>query len=361
MITGRGSAVDLASGRKGAFYNMLEEFHEYWERIDIITPKVKKPVSNIFGNTFIHPSPWPLLLHPVFFIKKALEIYNQQKFNLITVQEFPPFYNGIAARLLWNKVRVPYILEIHHITGYPKAGGLKEKIYKWLSYIFLKYDSSKAKAVRVVNQKQVPEFLIKAGVPKGKIVYLPSLYIDLEVFKPLNLPKKYDLIFIGRLVKNKGINLFLEAVKELNCGAVIVGDGPLKESVKFKIKSLKLKIDLIGWAENQTEVARLLNMSKILVMPSYNEGGPRVVGEAMACGVPVLATPVGIVQDIIKDGESGGIISWNPEEIAEKAKTLLENKLEYERYKQIGGEIARQFEKNLTIKNYALKIQNLTS
>src|SRR3990167_9802335 len=209
MITGLGSAKDLASGKKGAFYNTLEEFHKYWERIDVIAPRDKKQTQRekiLFGNVFIHISPWPLIFHPLWFLKKGFEIYKEQKFDLMIVHEFPPFYNGIGARLLWQKARVPYLLEIFHVPGYPRTASLKELVYRTLLKLFIRFDASKAKAVRVMNLKQVPEFLIQAGVPKNKLSYIPAIYIDLDVFKPASTEagsvfggeKEYDLIFIGR-------------------------------------------------------------------------------------------------------------------------------------------------------------------
>ena len=94
MITGLGSAIDLASNKKGAFYNTLEEFHKHWERIDIIVPRIKGQKSEIkefFGNVYVHISPWPLMFHPFWFVKKGWEIFKKQKFDLMTVHEFPPF------------------------------------------------------------------------------------------------------------------------------------------------------------------------------------------------------------------------------------------------------------------------------
>jgi len=396
MITGRGSAVDLASGKKGAFYNTLQEFHKYWERIDIITPRTRGPKSKgvtrlgvpheaqiaielhggeegqdpaplaFFDNVFIHSSPWPLIFQSFWIVKKGLEIYRAQKFNLITVHEYPPFYNGLGARLLWNKIKIPYVLEIFHIPGHPKAADLKEAFYKKFSRIFLKFDSSKARAIRTMNLKQVPDFLIKAGVPKEKIVYIPAIYIDLEIFKPMNLEKKYDLIFIGRLAKNKGIKLLLEAASKFkiqnpNFKLLIVGNGPLADFLKFKIESLKLQdnVLLYGWANDSEEVSKLLNQSKILIMPSYNEGGPRVIIEAIACGLPILATPVGIVADILKDGQFGRIIDWNPQDIAEKAESIFVNESEYKKYSEAAKETASRFEKKSGIRNYAEKLQEL--
>ncbi len=361
MITGLGSAEDIASGKKGAFYNTLEEFHKYWERIDIIVPRVKHPIKNIFGNVFIHVSPWPLIFHPVWFLKKGLEIYKEQKFDLMTVHEFPPFYNGIGARLLWNRIKVPYILEIMHIPGYPKSASLKELFYKILMRWFIKIDTAKALAIRVINKKETPEFLKANGISEKKLVYIPAFYIDLYIFKPMESKKEYDLVFVGRLAKNKGVNLFLEAVKKSKMRALIVGDGPLMKSLRFKIKNENLEgqVAFHGWAKDQVEIANLLNKSKILVMSSYNEGGPRVVLEAMACGVPVLATPVGIVPDVIKDKKSGRIIDWNAEDMAEKAIDLLNNSDEYQLFQKNGLEIVKQFEKESSIRNYADKIKSL--
>ena len=120
-----------------------------------------------------------------------------------------------------------------------------------------------------------------------------------------------------------------------------------------------MKIDMHGWAKDSQEVAGLINKSRVLVMPSYNEGGPRVVVEAMACGVPILATPVGIVPDLLKNGLGGEIISWEADDIAQRVSGLLNNPDKYQKYSHSGPEIAGRFERKTAIKNYAEKLQSL--
>src|SRR3989344_9170381 len=114
MITGDRA---LAEGKHGAFYNTLEEFHKYWDRIDIICPKISKqqivnsktnyqlPITNLFGNVYLHPSPWPIWLQPLWILHEGLHVLRITNYKLpitnclMTVHEFPPFYNGIGARL----------------------------------------------------------------------------------------------------------------------------------------------------------------------------------------------------------------------------------------------------------------------
>lgn len=364
MITGLGSAKDIASDKKGAFYYTLEEFHKYWDRVDIICPLVKSEklkVKCLFGNVYLHISPWPLAFHPLFFISKILELHRKINFDLMTVQEFPPFYNGIGAWIISVFTKLPYVLEIMHIPGYPKAANFKERFYKLLTKLFIKFDAKQAKAVRIINKKETSEFLVKAGVPRSKIVYIPAFYIDLNIFKPQEVKKEYDLIFIGRLEINKGIELFLNAVKETGLSAVIVGDGSLKNIIKFKIENLKLKIDIHGWAKDSEEIAELINKSKVLVMPSYNEGGPRVVLEAMACGVPIVTTKVGLMPDIINEGQNGLFADWRADNIAHQAMKLLKDTELQNRFREAGFETVKQFERKEAIKNYAEKLQNIIS
>ncbi len=368
MITGDKA---LAEGKKGAFYYTLEEFSKYWERIDIICPRASRvsnfePLNNIFKNVFIHSSPRNKFFQPRFILKMGAEIYKEEKFDLFTVHSYPPFYNDLGGIWLYKKIKKPYILEIHHITGYPKSADFKEKFYRFLTAKFIGFFAKSAKLVRVVNQKQVPEFLFKAGIDKDKIRYISSAYIDLEVFKPLESEKKYDVVFVGRLTKNKGIGLLLEAVKIIkakisNFKLIIVGDGPLKNKIKDFIQKNKLQnnVELTGWLSDSSEIAEIYNRSKIFVMPSFNEGGPRACLEAMACKVAVITTRVGTMLDVVQDGENGVFIDWKIIDIAEKTINLLENNDLREKIAENGFKTVQQFERKKMIKNYAETYQNL--
>lgn len=305
MISGK-SASDTALGKKNAFYNTLEELHKYFERIDVLC----ETRGELFGNVFFHP-----------------EV--PEKFDIMTVQEYFPFRNGRKAEQIWRETKSPYLLEIHHIPGYPRAANLREVIAREATRWYIARDAKRATAVRVVNQKQTPEFLIRAGVPKEKIKYVPSMYIDLEIFKSMNLEKKYDILFVGRRVANKGIDLFTEAAN--------------------KLKAKNLVVD--GWANDSYELAKIYNESKLLIVSSYNEGGPRVMLEAMACGIPVLCTRVGLAPELLPESQ---LIDWSVDDIVHKAKRILEQGSTFD-----GRVVAERFEKKAMIKGYAEALKTL--
>jgi len=371
MITGD---TALAKGKKGPFYYMLEEFSKYWERIDIICPRTEQKASVVHGSVHIHSSNKSKIFQPWFIVKKGIEIYRKQNFDLFTIHSYPPFYNDLGGLMLYNKLRTsnfehqafPFVLEVMHITGYPKAGNSKEWLYKILTRLFIKWSANKAIAIRIINKKQTGEFLKKAGVNEKKLKYIPASYIDLEIFKPQNLEKKYDIVFSGRLVKNKGIFLLLKEVSSIkyqvsNIKLAIVGSGPLENKIKKYIKKNKLEenVKFIGWVPAVEDLAKIYNQSKILVMPSFNEGGPRVTLEAMACKVPVITSRVGIMLDIVRDGENGLFIDWDVKDIAEKILLLLSNDSLRKKIAENGYKTAQRFERKKAIKNYAEAYQEL--
>jgi len=359
MLSGYG-ATQLAQGKRNAFFNTLSILRTHFDRIDILAPGGKwwftsAQTKQVFENVFVYTSPWPLWLQWWWASRKGLTLHKENQYNVITAHEYPPFYNGISAYLLWRNIHVPYMIEIMHIEGLPRTMHLKDRFYQWLSRFVLPRTTKSAHTVRVINQKQVPEFLQSIGIPKNKLQYIPAFYIDFQTFKPQpNIEKKYDAIFVGRLTANKGVDLLLDAWKNIDGKLLVVGDGPKRHYIEQHKTS---NIELHGYAKDSVEIAQLINQSKMLIMPSYSEGGPRVTLEAMACAVPVLTTKVGIMADIIKDGENGVFIDWDKIDIVKKAKKLLQNSDKALQIGEEGQRTVQKFEQKEAIKNYAQELK----
>lgn len=136
--------------------------------------------------------------------------------------------------------------------------------------------------------------------------------------------------FIGRLSGEKGIDNFTQALPAIlndrqNLRALIGGDGQLKGMVEAALaeEGLTDRVDLPGWISHDA-LPKYLNQLCLLIIPSYTEGLPNILLEAMACGTPVLATSVGTIPDIIIDGTTGFLMENNsPACIAENVNRAL--------------------------------------
>lgn len=160
---------------------------------------------------------------------------------------------------------------------------------------------------------------------RNKIAVAPRHFVDFNNFKTeVELNKRNNTVgYIGDLSEIKGVLNLLRAIEEESMRGtkitfLIGGDGNLRSQVEeyLQRKGVKDKINYVGWIAHK-DVPRYLNELKLLVLPSYSEGLPNIVLEAMACGTPVLATSVGAIPDIVKDGSTGFILDDNsPETIA---------------------------------------------
>ena len=138
--------------------------------------------------------------------------------------------------------------------------------------------------------------------------------------------------YIGRLRGEKGVQHFAEALPAIlsnnqDLRVLIGGDGQLKGAIEASLQdgSIADRVDLPGWISHD-ELPKYLNQLRLLVLPSYTEGLPNIMLEAMACGTPVLATPVGAIPDVIRDGETGFIMEDNsPECIARNVMRALDH------------------------------------
>jgi len=373
MISGDRSILQR---KQGAFWYTLQELRKHFDRIDVICPRIPKASKNgdavtrggesalIGGSVFFHPCPWSICFQSRWIIRKGRELVSMFGHDVATVHEYPPFYNGMGAARLAEKIRIPYALEIHHIVGMPKASSFMEWVGKILSRLYLPHDARLADAVRVVNRK-VRQQLMKWGVPEKKITVVPSFYLDKKLLTYIEHPPTiYDVAFCGRIVANKGLQQLIEAVCSLHgVRLVVIGDGPLRTKCEDLVRSLGMqnRVVFLGWMPDLEAVLGAVASANIFVMCSRSEGGPRSVIEAMAIGMPVIATPVGVVPEVIKDGVNGLITSGDPEDLAEKIRLLLSDSAMCERMVKEAPKILDKFERRKLIKEYADFLKSLAT
>lgn len=165
-----------------------------------------------------------------------------------------------------------------------------------------------------------------------KIEIAHEHFLDFQEFSlEIEVDRRLNVVgYIGRLSEEKGIFNFLKSIvllKAYPIQFIIIGDGPLREEMILYLKKNNLEsiVSYKGLVPH-TKIKDCLNDLKLLVLPSYTEGIPNIILEAMACGTPVLATPVGCIPDIIKDEITGFIIQKNdPEKISKNILDAIAN------------------------------------
>ena len=183
-------------------------------------------------------------------------------------------------------------------------------------------------------------FLVHNGIGEHKIFILPHVVDDR--FKPMDIQKEYDIVYIGRLAQVKHVETLIKAisvVKEHNMHirAAILSEGPEKD----KLERLSKKLDLvnnINFVGYQSDIWNWYNKGKIFVLTSEREGFPYAVIEALSCGLPVITSNCGDVCDIIKDGYNGVMINdyHDYQAFAEAIVKLLQNPCLINKYSSNG-------------------------
>ena len=175
-------------------------------------------------------------------------------------------------------------------------------------------------ASRVVTYSRAAARNLRVDRVRPDVVTSGAEFVD-ESFCLAHVPpldrRPIAIGFVGRLSREKGILNLLEGMDTLarefpELSLDVIGDGPLRNHVQIAAghHGLGERLHLHGWL-SQDELPSLYAKMRLLVIPSYTEGLPNVMLEAMACGTPVLATKVGGVPDVIEDGANGFLLKDN--------------------------------------------------
>jgi glycosyltransferase involved in cell wall biosynthesis len=175
--------------------------------------------------------------------------------------------------------------------------------------------------------------------------------VDLDAFADAepadDLPgERPRVVMVGRLADGKGHGVLLDAVQSLGDveGSVcIVGDGPLYDDLDAAIadRGLSDRVFLTGFRD---DVPRVLAASDVLVLPSFREGTPRVITEAMASGLPVVATDIAGIPEQVVDGKNGFLIEpSDADTLANRIEQLIDSKQLRQRLGSAGRVRVTQF------------------
>ena len=158
---------------------------------------------------------------------------------------------------------------------------------------------------------------IEAGLPAERIVVKPNFVTDPAPGGKGLDGERHGALYVGRLSQEKGIDCLLEAWREIDYPLTIIGEGPMQEELP-RLPQVRF----LGWQDPET-VAEWMRRSAFLTMPSvWYEGFPMVILEAYANGLPVLASRLGSLAEIVHDRQTG--LHFNPGDARDLVRAVQE-------------------------------------
>jgi glycosyltransferase involved in cell wall biosynthesis len=258
------------------------------------------PVIPKIGMTI---GPWLLERALRHSVRAALAA---ERVDLIDAHYFFP--DGVAAVMLGRRYRRPVVItargsDINLVGQYRLARGLM----RW---------AARQSAAVICVSRALAEAMAKLGIHAREVAVLPN-GVDLAAFRPVDQESARarlglrgpTLLSVGNLIDIKGHHLALAAVAAVPAvRLVIIGDGPMRVALHEQARRLGIedRVSLLG-ALPQERLPEYYAAADALVLMSAREGMPNVVLEALACGTPVLATPVGGIPEILT-GPDGGVL-----------------------------------------------------
>lgn len=282
------------------------------------------PERGQWGGVTVHYAKYPLVpkiagaLHPLLQacgVWQRLRRLDRRRYDVIHAHWLYP--DGVAAVLLGRWLKLPVVLtalgsDVNMYGGYR----LRRPQLRWAI--------RRARSVTAVS-KALVQRLAELGGDPTRLCYIPN-GIDSQRFSPLEPearaalrrrlgldPATRYLLFVGRLHPVKGLAVLIEALsvlhagKELSFDTLIVGDGDERAALArlAAARGVGHRVQFVG-ERAHAEVAQWLQSADVLCLPSLMEGMPNVVLEALACGVPVVASRVGAIPDLV--GPQSGIL-----------------------------------------------------
>lgn len=322
---------------------------------------------------------WPKWLRPLYHSymlwKQAhqLNVFAEQH-NCSAIISFITMANIIAicVKIFFNR-QIKVIINVHDVTSrmikHSKLSFYERFLLHWLVRVFY----PKADLVVAVAQGIKRDLVEHFRVPEDKIVVLKNP-IDIAGLKkraaePVSCSwctrKDRPLVMaVGRLVKLKGFDILIRAftqlLNDMNARLMIIGEGEERSALQQLIEQMGLQehVKLLGFQENPWKYMRYADL---FVLSSQTEGLPNVIGEALALGIPVLATDCSPgVREYVEDGRAGWLVApGDPQALAQGIASLLSNETLRQKLAELGRARITEFDLPIVIKDYEALLQGV--
>ena len=237
---------------------------------------------------------------------------------------------ALRAQWAW---RIPFVLRMAYFWSISaQANPQNSQSYLRDARAYERKALTEATHIVIATEDQAKVIVDMVPAAVDKITMIPN-FVDCDVFSPMPIEKRFDLVYVGRLTAVKNLDAMLEAVERTGATIAIIGGGSIGtdgQNIEPQIES-KLKerfgvnngrIHWLGKIPNEALPA-YINQAKALILCSHSEGQPRSMLEAMACGIPVIGSKVGGIASTLRHEETGYLCGNDADSITAAIKSVL--------------------------------------
>jgi glycosyltransferase involved in cell wall biosynthesis len=293
-------------------------------------------------------------LHGLFKYRNSIKDLDADIFYIHSIEAFLPisFLYRRSKKIMFSHGNYFEIVPFLRFAAF--------KIYnRFMVNQYIKLSIRKANMIFVLDNKTQNQY---GEYTDSKKIKLVGNSIDCSMFDKAGINSgrgTVNILFVGRLSKNKGLENIIKAVKELNEDKVILNIAGCGEEYEFLkaliIKSnVQHKVNLLGRVIGKSLV-ELYQNSDMLIMNSVTEGTPMVILEAFSAGIPVIATPAGNIPKLINEGYNGEFTDGSVDTIVYKIKKIIASLDEYKENSLASSEKYSYKNVNKRIYNLLLK------
>ncbi len=306
--------------------------------IHICTPPNKEHEALFASKHFIfHSAPLKRgkrsLIDEIKYLKYLYDLYKDNNFDIIHhVTIKPVLFGGIAARIAKAKSVVSAISGMGYVFI---KQGFKAKLIQTLVIVGYRFAFKQQKHIAIFqNHDDLDLFIDKKIVNKSDTVLIKGSGVDLEIFKPSKTPKPPITILLpARMLWDKGVGEFVEAAAQVkkqypNFIFQLAGGVDTENPAAIKEEQLLMwqEKGSIQWLGHCKDMITTIQNAHIVCLPSYREGLPKALIEAMACAKPIITTDVPGCREVVVNNKNGILVPVKDSHALANAIVLLAKK-----------------------------------